>query len=138
MCISVSDFYMKIINNRHTLLYNFPTIHSIQQYYGLCELTIYVFKISKYINEKMCMYFHIFFKNSVGFVLSNCLNAKKIHTQCSIELSVHKQQSVFNITYTIQSRVNCPNIITIHIFLSIIPLTVLDLLFIALYSLHQL
>ena len=39
MCISVSDFYMKIINNKHTLFYNLPTIHSIQRYNGLCELT---------------------------------------------------------------------------------------------------
>ena len=31
--------YMKIINNKHTLLYNLPTIHSIQRYNGLCELT---------------------------------------------------------------------------------------------------
>ena len=60
----------------------------------------------------------MFFKISVGFVLSNCLNAKKKHLECeiipiiqySIELSVHKQPSVFNTTYTIQSRVNCPNI----------------------------
>ena len=33
MCISVSDFYMKIINNKHILLYNRP----IQRYKGLCE-----------------------------------------------------------------------------------------------------
>ena len=40
MCgISVSDFYMKIINNKLTLLYNRPTIHSLQRYNGLCELT---------------------------------------------------------------------------------------------------
>ena len=39
MCTSVSDFYMKIINNKHTLLYILPTIHSIQRYYDLCELT---------------------------------------------------------------------------------------------------
>ena len=39
MCISVSDFYMKTIHNKHALLYNCPTIHSIQRYYDLCELT---------------------------------------------------------------------------------------------------
>ena len=39
MCIIVSNFYMKIINNKHTLLYNLPIIHSIQRYNGLCELT---------------------------------------------------------------------------------------------------
>ena len=39
MCISVANFYMKIINNKHTLLYNLPAIHSIQRYNGLCELT---------------------------------------------------------------------------------------------------
>ena len=44
MCISVSNFYMKIVNNKHTLLYNFPTIHWIQWYNGLCELTNYVLK----------------------------------------------------------------------------------------------
>ena len=42
MCISVSDFYMKIINNKHTLLYNRPTIHSVQRYPRLRELTKYV------------------------------------------------------------------------------------------------
>ena len=31
------------------------------------------------------------------------------NTQYNIELSVHKQPSVFNTTYTIQCRVNCPN-----------------------------
>ena len=57
----------------------------------------------------------MFFKSCVGFVLSICLNAKKkkIHLECkkkqhSIELSVHKQPSVFNTTYTIQNAVNCP------------------------------
>ena len=55
----------------------------------------------------------MFFKNSVGFVLSNCLNTKTNtlgmrNTQYSIQLSVHKQPSIFNTTYRIQSRVNCP------------------------------
>ena len=31
------------------------------------------------------------------------------NTQYRIELCVNKQPSVFNTTYTIQSRVNCPN-----------------------------
>ena len=39
MCTSVSNFYIKIIINKHTLLYNLPTIHSRQRYYSLCELT---------------------------------------------------------------------------------------------------
>ena len=61
---------------------------------------------------EMHIFFHMFFKSSVGFVLSNCLNAKKNkfgmrNTLYSIELSVHKQSSVVNTTYTIQSRVNC-------------------------------
>ena len=61
-------------------------------------------------------YFHMFFKSSVGFVLSNCLNGKKKNTfgmrktKCSIEFSVHKQPSVFNTTYTKQNRGNCPNV----------------------------
>ena len=41
VCISVSNFYMKIINNEHTLLYSRPTIHSIQRYNGLSELIKY-------------------------------------------------------------------------------------------------
>ena len=36
MCISVLDFYMKIINNKRMLLYNLPTIHSRQRYNSLC------------------------------------------------------------------------------------------------------
>ena len=32
---------MKIINKKQTLLYNLPTIHSIQRYNGSCELTKY-------------------------------------------------------------------------------------------------
>ena len=49
----------------------------------------------------------MFFKSGVGCGLSNCLNAKKNtfgmrNTQYSIELSVHKQPSAFNTTYTIQ------------------------------------
>ena len=39
MWIIVSNFYMKIINKKHTLLYNLPIMHSIQRYNGLCELT---------------------------------------------------------------------------------------------------
>ena len=36
--------------------------------------------------------------------------------QYSIELSVHKQPSVFNTTYTIQSHVNCPTMLnTFHV-----------------------
>ena len=47
-------------------------------------------------------------------MLLNCVNEKNTfgmrNTQYSIELSVHKQPSVFSTTYTIQCRVNCPNI----------------------------
>ena len=58
-----------------------------------------------YVLQKLCC-----------FVLSNCLNAKKKNTiglrniQYSIALSVHGKPSVFNTTYTIKRRVNCPNI----------------------------
>ena len=34
------------------------------------------------------------------------------NTQYSIELSIHKPPSAFNTTYTIQSRVNCSNMLT--------------------------
>ena len=57
----------------------------------------------------------MFFKSCIGFVLSNCLNAKKKNSfqkrnaqYNSIALSVHKQTSVFNTPYTLQSRVNSP------------------------------
>ena len=121
ICRIISDFDMKIINNKYTLLYNRPTIHSIQQYNYLCKLRAYVFKIC------------------IGFMLSNCVNEKKLYmfpyvfqklywfraiklfkcqktkfpmqnTQYNLELSVHKQPSVFNTIYTIQCRVNCPNV----------------------------
>ena len=39
MCRSVWNFYMKIINSKHTLLYNLPKIYSIQRYNGLYALT---------------------------------------------------------------------------------------------------
>ena len=73
------------------------------------------FMLSNCVNEKIFIYFHMFLKSFVGFVLSNYLNAKKNifgmqNTQYSIVLSVHKQPGVFNTTYAIQSRVNCPNI----------------------------
>ena len=38
------------------------------------------------------------------------------NTQYRIELSVHKQLSVFNTTYTIQSRVDCPNMFYRNMF----------------------
>ena len=47
-------------------------------------------------------------------MLSDCLNAKKNtfglqNTQYTIELSFHKQPSVVNTSYTIQSSVNSPS-----------------------------
>ena len=71
------------------------------------------FILSSCVNEKNM---YMFFKSSVEFGLSNCLNAKKNtfemrNTQYRIKLSVHKQPSAFNITYTIQCRVNCPSIL---------------------------
>ena len=53
----------------------------------------------------------------------------KIHLECEIhntqystELSVHKQPSAFNTTYTIQCRVNCPIELGIHVWYSKTPL----------------
>ena len=46
---------MKIINNKHTLMYNLPTIHSIQRYNGLCELTKCWFRAIKlFMCRKKC------------------------------------------------------------------------------------
>ena len=50
---------MKIISNKHTLLYNCPTIHSIQRDNGLSELTTHVFQ------------------SCIALVQSNCANGKK-------------------------------------------------------------
>ena len=57
-CISLSDFYRKIINNKHTLLYNLPIIQSIQRYNGLCELTNPLFENIKS-HFKLCICFAI-------------------------------------------------------------------------------
>ena len=51
---NVSDFYMKIINNKHTLLYNVPTKYSIQRYNDLYELT-------KYLTHIAVLFLFIFF-----------------------------------------------------------------------------
>ena len=54
ICVSISDFYLKIINNNCTLLFNHSTIHSIQQYNGLYELTNCVWmQIYKKLNRKL-------------------------------------------------------------------------------------
>ena len=63
MCINVSNVYMKIINNKHTLLYNLPTIHSIQQYNSLCELS------NNCVIEPMKLALPYFWKKSTLFYL---------------------------------------------------------------------
>ena len=65
--------------------------------------------------KKICLCFHIFFKNSVGFEPSNLFKCQKNtfpmrKTPYNIAFSVHKQSSVYNTTYTIQCRVNCLNV----------------------------
>ena len=60
LCKGVLDFYMKIINNKHTLLYIRPTIHSIQRYNGLCELTKYI-PPDEFVSTHMgCEFFKIY------------------------------------------------------------------------------
>ena len=61
--------------------------------------------------EKNVFMFAYVFKKSFWFECQKKKNAFEIrHTQYSIELSVHKQPKVFNTTYTIQSRVDWPNV----------------------------
>ena len=55
ICISVLNFYMKTINNKHPLLFNCPTIHTIQRYNSLCELTNYCW-LTLYIQNFMNAY----------------------------------------------------------------------------------
>ena len=66
MCINVSDFYMKIINNKHTLLYNRLTTYLLQRYNGLCELI----KCSNESNKKK----FVFPKTQISATLSFCDN----------------------------------------------------------------
>ena len=56
----VSNFDMKIITNNHTLLYNRPTIQSIQRYNCLCELTKTVDGIQSYMHAYKCVYIHTY------------------------------------------------------------------------------
>ena len=67
------------------------------------------FMLSNCVNKKMCACFHMFFKSSVDFGFKSQTNGMW-NTQYSIELNVHKQPSVFKTTYTVQCRVNCPNV----------------------------
>ena len=62
--------------------------------------------------KKMCICFHMFFKSCIGFMISNCLNAiQNTFGILDTQYSIKKQPSVFNTTYTIQSPVNCPNVL---------------------------
>ena len=64
------------------------------------------FRAIKMCEWKKCAYVGMFLKSRFGSVLSNCL---KYTIQL---LCVEKQLKVFNTTYTIQSRVNCLNILS--------------------------
>ena len=80
----------------------------------------YVFKIcigfmlSNFVNEKnVYMFSYVFQKwcwfRSIKFFKSQKNTFAMRNTQYNIELSVHKQPSEFNATYTIQCRVKCLN-----------------------------
>ena len=82
-----------------------------------CELPTYVFKscmVSCYQivwMKKMCMGFHMFFKTSVGFVLLNCLNAKKKkkyiwNTKYTIQHSIERSQTSNCIQYNIHNTMS--------------------------------
>ena len=98
-CISVSDFYMKVINNKHTLLYNRPTIHSIQRYNGLCELTncnVNIWAIHMTLNTLGCLWtinsmlYCVFRIPNVFFCHSNDTNTtfeKHMKKMCGISVS---------------------------------------------------
>ena len=66
--ISVSNFYMKTINIKHTLLYNLATIHSIQRYNGLCELTKQLLTIFLWVIQ------HAAHKYTHTFIMFFCAN----------------------------------------------------------------
>ena len=86
--------------------------YTYTQFFSYVLKNCMCFMLSNCVNEKnMYMFYYMFFKSNIG------LNAKKKrntfvmrNTQYSIELSVHKQPSVFNTTHTIQCCVNFPNI----------------------------
>ena len=63
---SVPNFYMKIINNKHTLLYNRSIIYSIQQYNNTTACV-------NWSMEKMCKVYWIFsWKLSITSIRVHC------------------------------------------------------------------
>ena len=99
---------------------NATKIHS--EYVWIAQFFSYIFKscigfmLSNYVNEKNTYMFSCIFQKLYWFRAIKLFECHKNtfgiwNTQYSITLSVHKQPSVFNITHTIHSRVNCPNFI---------------------------
>ena len=105
VCMLLDNFHLKI---RYTYIHNFHLfLKCISFILTNCvnEENFYMFS---YVFQKLCTFRAIkLFKCQTNntFGMQN--------TQYSKELSVHKQLSVFNTTYTIQSRVNCSIIIKI-------------------------
>ena len=102
-CLNAKKKY--ISNTKYTIQHNTERSQTIK----CSQYNIYDTKSCELPN-----YCHMFLKSCIGFVLSNCLNAKKSafgirNSQYSIALNIHKQPIVFNTTYAIQSRVNCQN-----------------------------
>ena len=66
----VSDFYAKIIHNKHTLLYKRLTIHSIQRYNGLYELTQMFYTHSYDIRRRI----HMFCITTIAVIFCLCFS----------------------------------------------------------------
>ena len=125
--------------NKYIWNTKYTTQHSVER----SQTTKYIqYNIDDTKSRELPDFFHMFFKSYIGFMLSNCMNEKNVYTlyvfqklccfraiklckyqknafgirntQYCIKLSVHKQTSVYNITYTLQSRVNCPNVSPLH------------------------
>ena len=80
-CWKIIQQCMLVVDNFHVKIRYTYTRYS--------HMFLKVVLVSCYQNmrmKEMCIYFHMFFKNSVGFVLSNCLKAKKkkIPLECEI------------------------------------------------------
>ena len=80
---------------------------NIQRYKFFSYVLLKVVLVSaiKLCERKMCICFHKFLKRCVGFVLSNCLNAKKKkyfwHIKYTIQHSIERSQTSKYIQYNI-------------------------------------
>ena len=90
-CIVVLSELLEDYTTAYACCWSFSCKNSIHLYtfFFICFSKVVLISCYQIVwMKKMCIHFHMFFKNSVGFVLSNCLNAKKIHLECELHNTV--------------------------------------------------